>query len=373
MKPPTILVTGATGKIGSEVTAQLLERKEVVVRALVHRKDARSDRLAALGAEVIVADMFDPAQVESALRGVQRLAYVPPWHPHVLNSGALFATAAPRAGVEAIVGVTQWLANPAHPAISTRQMWLLDRLFDQVPGVSHVTVNPGFFADNYLLPLPLASLMGVFPWPMGGGRNAPPSNEDIARVMVGALLDPARHAGRVYHPTGPEMLSGDDIARLIGEAVGRKVRHVDTPIPATMRALRVAGRRYGLDDFLLAQIRWFLEETRLGTWEAGGVTTHVRDVAGVEPEDFGSIARRYVARRPDARRTVGNYLREIWNTLRMAVTPGIDAERFERTQQHPPPVNPELSGASRRWAEEHAVGPASGVSSIGNFSARKAS
>jgi uncharacterized protein YbjT (DUF2867 family) len=372
MKTPTILVTGATGKVGSAVTAQLLERKDVRVRALAHRKDARSERLAALGAEVVLADMFDPAQVEPALRGVQRLVYIPPWHPHVLNSGALFATAAPRAGVETIVGVTQWLANPSHPAISTRQMWLLDRLLDQVPGVAHITVNPGFFAENYMLPLPLASLLGVFPFSMGGGRNAPASNEDIARVVVGALIDPDRHAGRVYHPTGPEMLSGGDMARLIGEAVGRKVRHVDVPVPAMMRALRVQGKRFGLDDFLQAQIAWFAEETKFGTWDAGGVTTHVRDLSGVEPEDFGSITRRYLARDERARRTIGNFLRVLWNGFRIAITPGIDVARFERLQQHPAPPTPEHSGASERWAEEHATRHPPRIASVRTMKARGA-
>jgi NAD(P)H dehydrogenase (quinone) len=365
MKTPTILVTGATGKIGSAVAEQLLE-KPVKVRALVRRKDARSERLAKMGADVVVADMFDPPQVEAAMKGVTRISYVPPWHPHVLSSAVLFATAAQRAGVEAIVGVTQWLANPSHPAISTRQMWLVDRLFDQVPGVAHVTVGPGFFASTYLIPLPLAALFGVFPFPTGGGRNAPPSNEDIARVMVGALLDPERHAGRVYRPTGPELLSGEDMARAIGDAVGRKVRHLDMPVATFMKAVRVQGQRAGLDDFLQGQFRYFLEESKLGTWEAGGVTTHVRDVAGVEPEDFLTIGRRYAAR-PAARRTAGNVLRGLWDGLRTAVTPAIDVERFDRMQQHPRPVTAEYSGESARWAEEHQVrltAPARAVSML---------
>ena len=61
-----VLVTAATGKIGGAVAAQLLE-KGVPTRALVHRDDGRSARLRALGAEVVVADMFDIQQVQAAV------------------------------------------------------------------------------------------------------------------------------------------------------------------------------------------------------------------------------------------------------------------------------------------------------------------
>jgi nucleoside-diphosphate-sugar epimerase len=53
-----VLVTGSTGRIGSAVAAQLLE-KRIATRAMVHRDDARSARLRELDAEVVVADMFD--------------------------------------------------------------------------------------------------------------------------------------------------------------------------------------------------------------------------------------------------------------------------------------------------------------------------
>jgi NAD(P)-dependent dehydrogenase (short-subunit alcohol dehydrogenase family) len=75
-----VLVTGATGRIGGAVAAQLLE-KGVTTRAMVHRNDARSARLQALGAEVAVADMFDIQQVQAALDGVDRLYFNPPYHP----------------------------------------------------------------------------------------------------------------------------------------------------------------------------------------------------------------------------------------------------------------------------------------------------
>ncbi|MFX0577522.1 NAD(P)H-binding protein [Nocardia nepalensis] len=66
MAKERVLVTGATGRIGTAVTTQLLE-KGIPTRAMVHRRDERSARSAAKGAEIVVADMFDFMQIRSAL------------------------------------------------------------------------------------------------------------------------------------------------------------------------------------------------------------------------------------------------------------------------------------------------------------------
>jgi hypothetical protein len=192
----------------------------------------------------------------------------------------------------------------------------------------------------------------MLPTPTGTGRNAPPSNEDIARVAVGALLDPHRHDGRAYRPTGPTMLSGADIAAAIGEALGRRVRHIDIPPSMFLKAVRVNGKRLGLDPFFESGIRNYLPETALGTWEVGGPTTHVRDVAGVEPEDFLTIARRY-ANGPESRRTAGNLIRQVWNFVLTGLTPMRDLDKFDRLQQHPQPTHPRYSGQSAVWQSEH--------------------
>ena len=354
-----VLVTAATGKIGGAVAAQLLE-KGVPTRALVHREDARSARLRALGAEVAVADMFDIQQVAAAVDGVDRVFFNPPYHPHILDSAVAFAVAARRSGVEAVVALGQWLASPEHPSLMTRQHWLIDKLFELLPDTAHVAVDPGFFADNYMNLMPMAAQLGVLPMPTGAGRNAPPSNEDIARVAVGALLDPHRHNGRAYRPTGPRLLTGAEIADAMGEALGRRVRHIDIPPRMFMKALRADEKRLGFDVFTQSGLRHYLPETALGTWEVGGPTTHVRDVAGVEPEDFLTIARRYV-NGPDTRRTAGNFIREVWNFMLVGLTPMHRLDGFDRLQQHPQPAHPRFSSQSAIWRHEHApVDPSDG-------------
>ena len=351
MSNSRVLVTGATGKIGGAVAAQLLERG-VPTRALVHRDDGRAEVLRASGAEVVVADLLDIQQVRAAVDGVGRLFFNPPYHPYALDSAVAVAVAARSAGVDAVVALGQWLASPEHPALMTRHAWLIDKLFELLPDTAHVAVDPGYFADNYLNLVPMAAQLGVLPLPAGGSRNAPPSNEDIARVAVGALLDPARHDGRVYRPTGPTMLSVAEIAETIGEALGRRVRHIEVPPRMFMKAVRVNAKRLGADLFFESGLRHYLPESELGTWEVGGPTTHVHDVAGVEPEDFLTIARRYTGG-PESRRTAGNLVRQIWNFALTGLVPMHDLDRFDRLQQHPMPSHPKFSGESAVWRNEH--------------------
>jgi hypothetical protein len=234
---------------------------------------------------------------------------------------------------------------------------LSDKLFALLPDTAHVDVDPGLFADNYLQVLPIAAQLGVLPMPTGGRLNAPPSNEDIARVAVGALLDPHRHDGRAYRPTGPKLLSGTDIADAVGEALGRPVRHLDLPPWMFMRAVRVGAKRLGADMFFQSGLRHYLAENALGTWEVGGPTTHVRDVAGVEPEDFLTIARRYV-NATDTRRTAGKMLRQIGTLMLTTVVPMHRLDAFDRRQQHPQPAHPRYSGESVVWRNEHTASDA---------------
>ena len=348
-----ILVTGATGRIGGAVATQLLHQG-VTTRVMVHRDDARGARLRDLGAEVVIADMFDIQQVSTAMEGVDRLYFNPPYHPHALDSAVAFAVAARRNGVEAVVALGQWLASPEHPSLMTRHAWLTDKLFELLPDTAHVAVDPGYFADNYLQLVPMTSQLGVLPTPTGAGLNAPPSNEDIARVAVGALLDPHRHNGRAYRPTGPKLLSGPEIADAVGEALGRRVRHIDIPPWMFMRAIRVNAKWLGADMFFESSLRHYLPEYPLGTFAMGGPTTHVRDVAGVEPEDFLTIARRYV-NGPESRRTAGNLVRQVWNFMLTGFIPMHRLDKFDRLQQHPRPAHPRLSGQSVVWQNEHAV------------------
>jgi len=349
MIKPRIIVTGATGKTGSVVASQLL-KAGYPVRVTVRREDDRSARLKAQGAEIAVADMSDVERIAVALRDVQGAYYCPPLDPYMIQGAVAFAVAAKEARLEHIVGLTQWLASPSHPSLMTRQHWLVDRLFSMTPGVAHTIVNPGFFADSYLVMMGLASHLGIFPWIYGKSRNAPPSNEDIARVAVAALMNPARHAGKTYRPTGPELLGAEDMAKAIGRAVGRSVRVVPTPIWLFMKAARMGG----MSIDVMSNVRYYIDDHKRGAFELGAPTTDVLDVTGRSPEDFETIARHYSAY-PRNKQTLGHRLRDFAQFMIAPLSPGFNLDRYDRELRRPFPSEPQFAPEGKVWRSEHGI------------------
>jgi uncharacterized protein YbjT (DUF2867 family) len=348
---PSILVTGSTGNVGAPLVGELLARG-YPVRAVVRVKDTRSARLEALGAEIVVADLYDPDQLARAARGTQRGFYLPPFRPHMLQSAVAFAVAAREARLDHIVALSQWTSHRSHPAHMTRQTWLVDQLFAMIPGVAHTVLNPGMFAHNFLRVIDFAALLGVYPDLARTGKSAPVSNEDIARVAAVLLIEgPERHAGKSYRPTGPTLLDGRDMARAVAKAVGHPVMRM--PMPLWL--LAKVARQQGIDPFEISSIRYYLQDLRDGTFAfEGGVTSVVEDLTGTQAESFEATARRYAAL-PFARPTIGNRLKALINFNLTPFYPGTDFGSWEKRMAFPHAPHPSLPVDDECWRAEHAA------------------
>ncbi len=346
MLKPKILVTSAAGRTGNAAVLQLLEKGNPV-RAFVHRHDARAKALGKAGAEIFVGDLFDFRDLRSAMDGVQRAYHCPPFASNVLEGSMVFALAAEEAKLEVVALMSGWNDHAAHPSVVPRAHWISKQIFRWMPSVDVIHINPGIFAFMYLLGLPAVVHFGILMAPFGEGRNAPPSNEDIARAAVAVLTDPAPHIGKSYRPTGPDLLSPRDMAGILANILGRKVKYQD----ASFKMFAKAGGALGFPDLEIAQIRYFAEEIRNGAYEIGAPTEHVELLTGQKPQSFEQIARRYLENPAliHPKLAVGGKLEAMAFMARMMLTRVPDYDQWERQRGHTILTRPLLAHESEDW------------------------
>ena len=348
---PVVLVTGASGKIGSAVVRQLC-KAGYPVRALVRTKDARSKALESLGAVVVVGDLTDADSMAEACRGSKRALYVPPISAFALQGAVALAAGARAAGVEHIVGISQWLGSRRSPSLQSRQHAAIDELFFSLKahGISHTCVMPGFFADlPYLIFMKFAALQGLFPFPADpDAKDAPPSVEDIARVATHCLMYPERHGGKTYRPTGPELLSVRQMVEVMGRVLKKKVILVPLPLFMVHKAMLSEG----FYEFTTAQMGIYLDELSAGAFAYSAPTTDVLDVTGSPAETFEATATRHAAM-PRNTRSVGNILGAWADFMVLPFRRGLNVAAYNRRQATPPPFKPALAMDNEAWKTAH--------------------
>ena len=355
---PKILVTSAAGKTGLPTTLQLLE-KGYPVRAFVRRLDHRSQILERAGAEVFVGNQYALRDMLTAMQGVQRAYQCAPTAPNGLHYNAVFTAAAHEAALEHVVTLSQWLSSRDHPSQFTREVYLSDILIAMRPGMTVTTINVGWFADNYLMVLDMAAHLGLLAMPLGDGdakTNAPPSNDDIASVVVGALCDPARHAGKTYRPTGPELLSPNDIAAAMGKALGRRVRYQNISEKMMLKALK-AHPPSNYSEAAVSQLAIYADEYRRGTFAVNAPTTDVHQVGGRQAKGFETIVREAMAERPDLRPSFVRKLQAMAGFIKLLATTPPSISAIEAGKDFVQLNNPAFSQDDAHWCATHQANP----------------
>ncbi len=286
MSKPMVLVTGATGKTGSPVVKQLLE-KDFPVRAFVRRRDARSEHLEALGAKVVLGDFLDLVSVRSAMQGVKRVYFCsPPDGDRLLEAATNVAVAARDAGVEAVVNMSQISAREKASSPLARHHWLSENVLDWANiGASHI--HPTYFAEMlYILSGRSIAEEGKIYLPYGDERHAPVSAEDIARVVVGILADPKPHVGQHYVLTGPRNMTIAEMAEVFTKVLGKPVEYVNLPIEQWRRIL---VEKAGLSEFLATHLAHVAQDHQDGVFSAK--TDIVERIGGRPPQSLEDFIR----------------------------------------------------------------------------------
>ena len=216
----SILVTGAAGQLGAvgrTVTGLLLDRG-LPVRAMVRREDERAASLRTAGAEVVVGNLLEPADVYRVVKGCQRVYFSMSVSPGYLEAALIMAAVAREVGVNALVNMSQMTVSQMSiqnttPSHQQRQHWLSEQALAW-SGVPVVTIRPTMFLESFFpLAGPTIRDRSRIELPFGRGKTSPVAAADVARVVAAVLSDPGPHIGRIYELTGPRSQDMHGVAR----------------------------------------------------------------------------------------------------------------------------------------------------------------
>ena len=284
-----LLLTGATGSVGSRLLPLLLEQGEDV-RCLV--REPR--RLGARRVDVQIAlgdlgEMSDPYLVRQALRGVDTIVHLaatirdqPPHRIEELNGLATvrLLRAAERSGVRRFVFFSALNAETAQRTRFFRAKWLAERAVASSPLLTKIFAPSIVYdhSDPWVTLLRRFSFLPVLPVSgEGKARFEPIWAQDAARCVVAALRNDDRQR---YELAGPQILSYDEMSEVVSQVAGRPRPLVHLPLPLVR-----AG---------LIAIRSVFGEAVFATWEEAELMeiamTSERGTA--DAEELGVVPRR---------------------------------------------------------------------------------
>ncbi|HWT52160.1 MAG TPA: NmrA/HSCARG family protein [Caulobacter sp.] len=218
----TILVTGATGRVGRHVVQQLTERG-AAVRVLV-RDPAKADFPATV--EVVKGDLLDIDALRTAFVGVRTLFLLNAVAGDEFTQALIALNIAREAGVERVVYLSvihaERFVNVPHFAVKSGA----ERMIQQM-GFSATILRPAYFIDNELMIKDVVLNHGVYPMPIGGKGVAMIDARDIAEVAAIELIRRDQAPGKLPLETinlvGPDTLTGADVAAIWSDVLERPV------------------------------------------------------------------------------------------------------------------------------------------------------
>jgi uncharacterized protein YbjT (DUF2867 family) len=210
-----ILVTTA-GKVGSEAS-RLLGQQHGPVRVIV-RNAEKAAGLATEGVDVFNGDLEVPASIDAAMQGVSGVVLVT---PPVVQQELNVIDSAVRAGVEHVVKITT-KASTDSPIARRRNHAEIEHALI-ASGLRYTLLRSNAYMQNFVTMAPGIAKTDSFSTATGAGRVGHVDVRDVAAVAAEIAASPSAHPGKTYWPTGPEVLSGTEVAAVLSKVLGRTI------------------------------------------------------------------------------------------------------------------------------------------------------
>lgn len=281
-----IVVTGATGHLGTHVLELLLERVDASsVRALARTPD-KAARWAERGVEVVQGDYEDPASLRRAFAGADQVLLISSSEVgRRLDHHTNVIEAAEAEGVERIVYTSLLHADTSHSMLADEHLPTEQRL--EAADLDHVILRNGWYTENYTENLAPALEAGAFYGAADDGRIAAAPRRDYAAAAVAVLTEDG-HTGATYELAGPAFTMSE-LADTVSEAVGRDIGYVDLPEADYRAALVDAGLPEGMATMLADA------DTAIAQGDLDGSTDDLEALIGRPPTPLSDVVEQAVA------------------------------------------------------------------------------
>jgi uncharacterized protein YbjT (DUF2867 family) len=277
-----ILVTGATGTVGSELVRRLVARDEIEVRAFVRHPD-KAAALERAGAELAVGTFEDLDSVRAAASDVDTLVLITPAGPDAATQARAVLAAAWESGVRKVVRQSVIRAALEGPTGNVRQHAQIEEDILR-SGQDYTILRPHYFMQNLLRSAQNITGDGKIYYGMGEGRLGMIDSRDIAEcAAVCAVSD--RFDKQILTLTGPESLSFYDVAGALTEILNRTITYV----PITPEQVEQFMQVRGVGSWNARVLRDYAQAYADGWGDF--VTDDVARITGHAPHTFEEFAR----------------------------------------------------------------------------------
>ncbi len=226
-----VLAIGGAGNVGSEVVKELLKRN-VQVDVFVRKQDARVPE----GARAVTGDLLDPASVEKALGGVDKLYLLNAVTPDELTQGLIVYDLAKKMKLKQVVYHSVFRAEHFKDVPHFASKVALESAIHGF-NLPFTIIRPNYFNQNDLsLKDPLMKA-GIYPMPLGPVGVSPVDVRDIAEASAIALTTEG-HNGKTYNLNGPDVISGDAAATIWSKALGKEIKYAGHDMDAFEKQMR---------------------------------------------------------------------------------------------------------------------------------------
>ena len=280
-----VLVTGATGSVGSHVVRELQERG-VSVRAFV-RDTGKAIKMLGDGVELAYGDFGDVASVRRAVAGVEGVYLACANDPRQIEYETGVIDAAAAAGVRRIVKLSAHGAEIGSPVAFWDWHGRIEANL-RASGVPAVVLRPTFNMTNLFGSAEQVRQVASLFAPAEGARVVMIDPRDVAESAAVALTSDG-HDGQTYMLTGPQAITFEQVAEELSAVTGRRIRFVAVPDQAAQQALVDSG----MPKFVAGQIVAVFGLLRRGVQDR--TSDAVRVLTGRRPQTFASFARDHAA------------------------------------------------------------------------------